>query len=843
MMLFFSDLAKICKKLKRELELISEEKWQLQNHTLIPFPEIERVPMKHIAEIYAQCCVIFCVRQKILPDLQSKIIANFLDLFWQRMEMCSKKKTLEIRRELASLIEEALNHGKLRRNSMLSETVFLEKIYTEFIRYYNKNQQKLHGIVYTPDYIINFMMRLLHTKIQQHFDLPRGLSSPELILYDPAIGSLSFELGIHNIVKNPDWIKTQFPIQFYGNELNYAAYFIGRFLLADSMNFSSKEKEISLQISFQSALTPEFYETIEKLPHTRTKPIIIFGNPPYAVSSTNKDAWIYQLMTAYAVKEPNLTRLYDDYVKFIRYGQWILEKQAQGILVFITNRKYLDGKVFYGMRQSLLKSMSDIYIIDLFGDARNIKGVSTGTNVFGIQTGVAISLFFKKKNLDQKTATLHYLGIRNGEEELKEVLAHEIQNLGFVELTPQAPKFLFVPITVEPKYQQIWDIHCISLPKCFIKTSRAMISSRDRFMIHVDSDPLKENITLLEKRDYITLRKQGRIKQNIDALFENEQVLSHFDFKEMKRSITAVNYRPFDLRHTIFYTINRRCGKSIILDHLNQSPLIIEEILKGKENRNLKNSNLAFNFVQSMQKPPFTHILCTQGIVDSGIFGYSTSKVAPIWIDGNLNLSEIYISKLKYVYPSITENQLIGYLYGILNSTTLASIFEPMLFHEFPRVFISDKAEFIQKIADLGFELILLHTYNFSRFQQHKYEDFYKSWKESLSHDIQLKSWRFEKNSICFTSFQNKAQKSGKTYYNIPCSAKVWNFRIGSIQIVDHWLKARKFSSLQRGLTPPDWHQFFLMVFIIQETLLLKKLIDMELQKNPITMGFASKMN
>ena len=829
-MLFFSDLAKICKKLKREAELIPEEKWQLNKNSLIPFPEIALAPKEVITEIYAQCCVIFSVRMRILPDIHVTKISSFLDLFWHLMETYSNNDSRKEKAELLALIEEACNSGTIEPKNLVLETTFLEKIYTEFIRCYNNTQQKDRGIVYTPDYIIDFMMRFLHSNIQIHFNHPQGLASPELILYDPAIGSLSFELGIRKLIRNSDWIQRQIPIQFYGNELNYAAYFIGRFLLADTTDSPLEINNPPLKVSFQSALTPDFHRSLENSPNAKKKPLVIFGNPPYAVSSANKDPWIYKLMTAYAVKEPNLTRLYDDYVKFMRYGHWLLEKQTQGMLVFITNRKYLDGKVFYGMRQSLLKSMSDIYIIDLFGDARNVKGKSTGNNVFGIQTGVTISLFVKKKKTNQKKAILHYLGIKNGVREMKDVLMGNIQDLKFSNLTPQAPKFLFVPIVVEQKYQHIWDTQCISLPECFIKTSRAMISSRDRFMIHVDPNTLKESITLLKKRDYSSLRKQGRIKKNSDALLENEQILSNFNFDQMENSITALNYRPFDFRYTIFYTINKRCGKSIILDYLNHSPMRFDEFPKLEDSFDHHKSNLAFNFVQSMQKPPFNHILCSQGIVDSGIFGYSTSKVAPIWIQGKLNLSEKYITRMQHNFPTITNLQMIGYIYGILNSRKFATIFEPMLFHEFPRVYMSKDPKTIQTIANLGIALFNLHSFTFTKQQLQKYESFRKMHRSHIPVDFQLKSWEFEKNAIIFNSQTNTHHLREKNEFSIPCYSKSWDFKIGSIQILDHWLKARRFTHLQRGLNDQDWHQFHLSLFIIQETLQLRKNIDLEFQ-------------
>ena len=381
-------------------------------------------------------------------------------------------------------------------------------------------------------------------------------------------------------------MQNTFNRSFLGNELNAPAHFLGKFLLFDviyqkGLTFQEKNNINEIfKISFKSALSSDTLEKIKSLNPELTKNLIIFGNPPYAVSSSNKDSWIYDLMREYAVKEPNLTRLYDDYVKFFRMSQWLINHQKKGILAFITNRKYLDGKIFYGMRKSMLESFDTIYIIDLFGDIRNVKefGQKTNTNIFNIQTGVCIGFFIKKneknrknKKKSNKMARIFYFGIKGSIEQIKLQMTKTFDDYPFIELYPQSPKFYFIPVKLKTELIKIWNNQCVPITDCFQKTSRAMISSRDHFMIHVDEKPLKENINLLRNRDFVKLRNNRRIGQKFDEILENEELLSSFNFSEMESSIIPLNYRPFDIRHGIFYTINRKCGKSIILDYLNKS--------------------------------------------------------------------------------------------------------------------------------------------------------------------------------------------------------------------------------------------------------------------------------
>jgi predicted helicase len=135
--------------------------------------------------------------------------------------------------------------------------------------------------------------------------------------------------------------------------------------------------------------------------------MVILGNPPYSGESQNSGMWINNLMNDYK-KEPTGGRLIernakwinDDYVKFIRFGQYFIKKNGEGILAFINNHSFLDNPTFRGMRYSLLKTFDKIYILDLHGNAKKKETAPDGAkdeNVFDIQQGVSINIFVKKK--------------------------------------------------------------------------------------------------------------------------------------------------------------------------------------------------------------------------------------------------------------------------------------------------------------------------------------------------------------------------------------------------------------------------------------------------------------
>ncbi len=158
--------------------------------------------------------------------------------------------------------------------------------------------------------------------------------------------------------------------------------------------------------------------------------MVIVGNPPYSGHSANKGKWINELLHGMddrtgkkignyfevdgkPLGEHNPKYLNDDYVKFIRFSQWRIEQTGYGILAFITNHGYLDNPTFRGMRQSLMQTFDDIYVLDLHGNTKKKErspNGSTDKNVFDIQQGVAVGIFVKKQKKPSmsKLANIHH---------------------------------------------------------------------------------------------------------------------------------------------------------------------------------------------------------------------------------------------------------------------------------------------------------------------------------------------------------------------------------------------------------------------------------------------------
>lgn len=151
--------------------------------------------------------------------------------------------------------------------------------------------------------------------------------------------------------------------------------------------------------------------------------MVIMGNPPYSGHSANRSWEIklettkdgktksqrvptfigrliqhYQTVDGKSLGERNPKWLQDDYVKFLRWAQWRIEKTGAGILAMITNHSYLDNPTFRGMRQNLMQTFDEIYLLDLHGNAKKKEKAPDGSkdeNVFDIQQGVGIAIMVK----------------------------------------------------------------------------------------------------------------------------------------------------------------------------------------------------------------------------------------------------------------------------------------------------------------------------------------------------------------------------------------------------------------------------------------------------------------
>jgi predicted helicase len=263
--------------------------------------------------------------------------------------------------------------------------------------------------------------------------------------------------------------------------------------------------------------------------------MVVLGNPPYSGHSANKSEWIASLLRGRVGKagsyfevdgqplgERNPKWLNDDYVKFIRFAQWRIEQTGYGILAFITNHSYLDNPTFRGMRQSLMQSFDEIYVLNLHGNSKKREIAPDGSkdeNVFDIQQGVAISIFVKRqKSMNApQVPTIHYTDLWGPREvyertgQIQQLIGgkyywlaeHDVKTTEWKRLKPDSPYYLFVPQDADSRaeYERAWKV-----TEMMPVNVLGFQTHRDFFAIDFDEMALRQRIS--EMRDKYLSNKE-----------------------------------------------------------------------------------------------------------------------------------------------------------------------------------------------------------------------------------------------------------------------------------------------------------------------------------------------
>ena len=291
---------------------------------------------------------------------------------------------------------------------------------------------------------------------------------------------------------------------------------------------------------------------------------VVIGNPPYSGHSANKGVWIASLINDYKEGFPELRKpaqakwLSDDYVKFIRFAQSLLQRTGTGTLGFITNHSYLDNPTFRGMRQSLLQNFNEIRLLDLHGNSKKKERAPDGgkdENVFDIQQGVAIGLFVRCAVKEELASVAHadLWGKRNTVTNGKydRLAARDVESTDWAALSPRSPLQLFAPRdeALSDEYEAAWPI-----PKIFSSSgdpAPGIVTTHDQFAI---SWTRKEAASKIERLLATTSEQEAReiwrlCSQNQWQYDRAKRELADGSWREQ---IETVLYRPFDLRITVF---------------------------------------------------------------------------------------------------------------------------------------------------------------------------------------------------------------------------------------------------------------------------------------------------
>ena len=344
---------------------------------------------------------------------------------------------------------------------------FLKVIYENFYKVYNTKAADRLGVVYTPNEIVRFMIDGADWLCETHFG--KSLIDRDVDILDPATGTGTYicEL-LEHFRGQPKKLEHKYRHELHANEVAILPYYVanlniestyaaitGQYAEFPNLCFVDTLDNVGLHTAAKGT-TAELFgsvseENVASIKRQNSRKIsVVIGNPPYNANQANENdnnknreyPQIDQRIKATYIAESTAqkTKLYDMYARFFRWASDRLHEN--GVLAFVTNRSFIESRTFDGFRKTVAQEFADIYVVDLGGDVRaNPKLSGTKHNVFGIQTGVAISFMVKKVSAtrDKRLARVHYLRrpeMETAEEKLSFLASHPMRALDFDEVQP-----------------------------------------------------------------------------------------------------------------------------------------------------------------------------------------------------------------------------------------------------------------------------------------------------------------------------------------------------------------------------------------------------------------------
>ncbi|EEA8807201.1 N-6 DNA methylase [Campylobacter upsaliensis] len=800
------------------------------------FKSIEKIELKdeEFCDILAQA-VVYGIFVSYIEnddyDLEKIPIENFISFLPSTFRTLSEfvyfsvpsfslpqdiKYTLENIKKTLALIDK-VELCNILNQDLESISIYL---YEDFLKAFDElratQKRKEGGVFYTPKSVVKMIVSSLDELLKSKFN-KTGFNDKSVKVLDFATGTGSFLAAVFEkiiskeseIFKN-ETIKNKFLKDIYGFELSFVPYIVARLKLGQILrksgfkDFSEADFQIYLNNTLDLEKNANFdmfmplvnldqeWQKARDVKHDKNL-LVILGNPPYNAKSKNKGKEILELLKTYkeGLNEINIQPLDDDYIKFMRFAQWKLLEQGQknifeansGLMGFITNNSFLDGRIHRKMRESLFTSFDEIYILNLHGSDKDAKN---DENVFDIKIGVCISLFIKYKNEPSKGATIFYAstaqkGIFKRAEKyalLDDISQRGLNSIKWEELSPNEPYFWFVPKNFEnEEYEDFWalagDKALAKSKAVFLNFNSGVETGKDNIAIQPSKSAMEQVLS-----DFETLSKEAILKKyKLKDLDENiiSKTLAEYKHKDTPARITPIAYRPFDTQYTLY---SRKQG------FLRRTMYgVMQHFLRG-ENLGLCFPKICLNFI-------FDYSMVINTIVDRTFGGSKTGSetcIAPLYsydIDGKIpNFTPEFLAyKEKHqILKDKSPEEILAFIYANLYNPKYRSKYLEYLKIGFPKVSFEVSVKEFERFERLGSELIKLHL--MQEIPQDEIDFIFL--KESKKPNFKIAKYQEKERFV-----ENKIILNEDLAIS-PIGAEIWNYTIGGYQVLKQWLKYRK---------------------------------------------------
>ena len=590
---------------------------------------------------------------------------------------------------LACNVEEILkNYGK---STQMEDPII--HFYETFLSEYDPKLRKARGVWYTPQPVVNFIVRAVDDILKTEFDLPQGLADTskttikldsqisdkrtatgykqmeqevhKVQILDPATGTGTF---LAEVVKHihkkfqgqqgiwSNYVETHLLPRLNGFELLMASYAMAHLkldlLLAETGYKPTTDQRFRVYLTnsleeyhpdtgtlFAGWLSTEANEA--NYIKRDTPVMCVIGNPPYSGESANKGKWIMGLMDDYKkepggkekLQERNPKWINDDYVKFLRYGQHFIEKNGSGVLAFINPHGFLDNPTFRGMRWNLLKTYDKIYTIDLHGNSKKKETAPDGSvdiNVFDIMQGVSINVFVKTgKKKANELGKVLHYDLYGRRDFKYDFLSNK--NLASIPFT-ELPNIAPMYFMVQKDFETKASYDKgFSVLKLFSLNSVGIVTARDKFTIHQSKEEAKSTIEEFLSLENEEARKKFNLGKDVRDWKVSYAKSDLEDYYPDKGSFTKLSYRPFDDKWTFF------TGKSKGF-HCYPRTEVMQHFTLGK--------NIGLTLCKQFKTGDnYVHAFISNKVIESSYVSNRTSEITSIFP--------------LYLYPETNEQQTL----------------------------------------------------------------------------------------------------------------------------------------------------------------------------------------
>ncbi|WP_288550960.1 type ISP restriction/modification enzyme [uncultured Brachyspira sp.] len=705
-------------------------------------------------------------------------------------------------------------------------------MYEYFLKEFDEKTRNAKGVFYTPIEAVRYIIKSIDELLKDKLNISEGLYGENVHILDFAAGTGTFMLGAIELAYNNakssgiggvwEKIVSEFILKrLYGFEFLIVPYVLAHFRIHEylkDLNYDYKSKE-RLQLYLTNTLDNSAGGYVAMFPNMKAEAdmaykikneepiLVIMGNPPYNSKSEeiNCKKWIINLLKNYkeGLTVTEKQKLNDDYIKFLRFAHWKMEKTKQGIIGVIVNNSFIDGLSHREMRNQLIKTFDEIYIFDLHGNMNNGEKCPDGSqdfNIFNIKdVGVCIALFVKTGIKNNKNKGVYFQEIFGKQNYKKEYLIDKSvntdrENKKWKKLEDDEKWYWFTEVKSNEKYMNDFK----GLNEIFEVFGSGIETKRDKLFIDFDKEKLINRMIKISTLDFDDdFKEEYRAYTGGGYNFENR--IKNTKFK--KNNITNYHYRPFDFRYVCYNDWLGRPSQNI-MKHI------------------ISNENIGIIFTRGViTDTDFDNIFISNKIIDRNFTNYKT-YFAPIYlyekIDASkeLNFDEACKTNFKapfldflkkYLGGSLIKSEdypykILSYIYAVLYAPTYRSRYKEDLKYDYPRIPFTDDSSLFSSLSSLGSALIDLHLL----------KKVPASSSYPVSGDDNIEFCKFEDNKIKINSSQ----------YFDNISEEVYNYSIGGYKPIEKYIKARE------TLTLNDIMHIQKVISVIEKTIELQKSID-----------------